>query len=376
MDIKLKHVRAEPDRFGNIRYYFRKDHGPRIRLRPPPGTPEFMEAYNLASRGIDPAKPQARPKRIKPANGTLRHLCDAYMSAPEFRSFELSTQTVRGGILNRLCNSGGEDGASPYGDRPAGRMEPRHVRKIRDSNSDRPEAANGIIKALRQVFAYAIDAEIPGIKTNPARDVPYPKSKGQGFHSWTIEEIEQFEKRHPIGTKARLALAIMIYTGQRRADIIRVGPPMVREGWITITQHKGRNTKPVTLEIPIVRSLQTILDRTPDAGPETWLVTQFGKPFTSNGFGNWFRKRCDEAELPQCSAHGLRKAAASRLAEIGCTDREIMAITGHTTSKEVDRYTSSGARQRTLAATAMSRISVGEGDEPVTHLRAVKSRTS
>lgn len=108
------------------------------------------------------------------------------------------------------------------------------------------------------------------------------------------------------------------------------------------------------LELPIVPNLQSVNDASP-CGDLTFLVTDFGKPFTSNGFGNKMRQWCDEAGLPQCSAHGFRKAAASGLAELGCTDAEIMAITGHTTRKEVDRYTK-GARQRTLAESVLRRF--------------------
>lgn len=99
------------------------------------------------------------------------------------------------------------------------------------------------------------------------------------------------------------------------------------------------------------------IDATP-TGHMAFLVTAFGKPFTSNGFGNWFKKRCTEAGLPHCSAHGLRKAGTAVLAERGATDREIMAVTGHVTSKEVDRYTRS-ARQKTLAAAAIRRSEGG-----------------
>ena len=81
---------------------------------------------------------------------------------------------------------------------------------------------------------------------------------------------------------------------------------------------KGRKRRPVTLELPIHPALRTILASTP-TGKAAFLETSFGKPFTSNGFGNRFRKWCDEAGLPHCSAHGLRKVCASMLAEIGCT---------------------------------------------------------
>jgi integrase len=86
----------------------------------------------------------------------------------------------------------------------------------------------------------------------------------------------------------------------------------------------------------------------------TFLVTKFGKPFTAAGFGNWFRDRCDEAGLPQCSSHGLRKLAATRLADLGCSEREIMAITGHKSVSEVSRYTKA-AEQSRLAEQAMAK---------------------
>lgn len=116
----------------------------------------------------------------------------------------------------------------------------------------------------------------------------------------------------------------------------------------------------MTVEIPIIAELQSILDRSP-LGDMTFLVTDFGRPFSSNGFGNRFRKWCDEAGLKQCSAHGLRKAAASRLAELGCTELEIMAVTGHSTSKEVERYTKA-ARRRLLAERAMTKLSESKNE--------------
>ena len=128
----------------------------------------------------------------------------------------------------------------------------------------------------------------------------------------------------------------------------------MKDGWLTFTQTKNRRHKPVTLSIPVRPELQAIIDATP-SGHMTFLVTAFGKQFTANGFGNWFRRRCNDAGLPQCSAHGLRKAAAARLAEAGASENEIMAVTGHRTSKEVTRYTRS-ARQKVLAASAMARF--------------------
>jgi len=92
-------------------------------------------------------------------------------------------------------------------------------------------------------------------------------------------------------------------------------------GRFEFTQFKGRNKNPVRLKIRILEDLQRIIDASP-VGDLTFLVTAFNKPFTANGFGNRFRKWCDEANLPQCSAHGLRKVAATRMAECVPMDQE------------------------------------------------------
>jgi len=135
---------------------------------------------------------------------------------------------------------------------------------------------------------------------------------------------------------------------------VRFGRQHVRNKSLSFTQHKNRRSKPITLQIPIVPQLQRVIDASP-CGDLTFLVTEFGRPFSASGFGNIFRRWCNEAGLKNCSAHGLRKAAAARLAELGATEHEIMAVTGHRTSKEVTRYTRA-ARQKILAERAMARL--------------------
>lgn len=91
-----------------------------------------------------------------------------------------------------------------------------------------------------------------------------------------------------------------------------------------------------------------------EAGPYgdlTLLITELSRPFTSNGFGNWFRKRCNVANLQYCSAHSLRKAAAAWFADRVATSIRLWpSLT--TASKEVIRYTKA-VRQKVLAKSAM-----------------------
>jgi integrase len=117
--------------------------------------------------------------------------------------------------------------------------------------------------------------------------------------------------------------------------------------------HVRQQKTGIELAIPIHATLAAIIAETP-ADHLTLLTTQTGKPFSAAGFGNWFRDRCNEAGLSHCSAHGLRKAAARRLAEAGCTMHEIAAITGHASLSEVQRYTKA-ADQARLARAAMDK---------------------
>jgi len=179
--------------------------------------------------------------------------------------------------------------------------------------------------------------------------------KSSGHHSWTDVEIEQFERRHPVGSRARLALALLLYTGQRRGDVIRMGAQHIRDGFLHVRQEKTG----AELTIPVHPELQMVLIATA-SGHLTFLTTQYGGPFKPQAFSTWFRQECDKAGLPHCSAHGLRKAAARSLAEAGCTAHEIASITGHATLAELVRYTKA-VDQRRLAEAAMAKTRTSGG---------------
>jgi integrase len=193
----------------------------------------------------------------------------------------------------------------------------------------------------------------PTGQTAPTADDPTqgvkkikPKKNG-GFHRWTDAEIAQFEARHAIGTRARLAMALGIYIGQARQDVVRMGEQHITDEVLAWVRLKTEDKTGFELAIPVHPELRQIINATP-SGHLTFLATEFGAPFTPAGFGSWFRDRCNEAGLPQCSFHGLRKAASSRLADAGCNAIEIAAITGHASLREVERYIET--RDRRLAA--------------------------
>ncbi len=340
MRIRLKYLSEDVDRHGNVRCYVRMAGRPKVRLRKMPGTPEFMEEYRAAVVAAETAPRQARVM----ARGSFGYLCRLYYGSATFKALDKSTQDWRRRALDEVCTA--------HADKPVALMRARHVRKLRDEKADAPSVANTRLKALRALFRWAIEAD--EIDSNPARDVHLIRYATQGYHSWTLDEVAAFEAKHPIGSKARLALAILLYTACRREDAARLGPQHIRGNRLRYTQAKNEHRSPVAMDIPVHPDLRIAIDATP-RDHLTFLATEYGKPFTPAGFGNWFRDRCNEAGLPHCTAHGLRKATAARLAERGATAHEIMAITGHKTLEEVERYTRA-ARQSRLADSAMAKL--------------------
>ena len=189
---------------------------------------------------------------------------------------------------------------------------------------------------------------------DPTLGVKTTRAKTTGYRTWSEGDIEQFEQAHPIGSRPRLALALLLYTGQRRGDVIRIGRQHIRQGILTIDQGKTD----AHLEIPVHPKLQAILDATP-SGHLTFLTTIHGQPYSSGGFTNWFCSMCQKAGLKGLSAHGLRKACARRLAEMGCSAHQIAAVTGHASLSEVQRYTKAADR-KWLAHEAMRKLVEGE----------------
>jgi integrase len=132
---------------------------------------------------------------------------------------------------------------------------------------------------------------------DPSRDLTVAPPRLERHHTWTVEEVRQFEERHPIGTKARLALALLLWTGVRRSDVVTLGRQHVRIGWLRFTQQKSRNRKPVVTQIPILPELRHIIDESP-CRDLNLLVTSTGAPHALWGFGTWFRDRCVETAVP------------------------------------------------------------------------------
>lgn len=313
-----------------------------------------MAEYEAAKGGA------AHPKNSGVNPGTWRWLCTKYMvECAEYKRLDGSTQHVRKLILESTYDEPIMPGSQKlFRDMPLSRMTSDAVETLRDRKIEFPEAANSRVKAIRQVFRFGVKKKDgsgrPYVPSNPARDVEYFKTGSTGFHTWATDEVRRYEERHAVGTKAQLALALLLFTGQRRSDIIRFGKQHARGGKLTFTQWKGRNRRPKRLQLPVLPVLQRVIDASP-CGELTFLINDLGRPFTDAGIGNKMRQWCDEAGLPHCTAHGVRKAGATIAAENGATAHQLMAIFGWDTLKQAEIYTKA-ANQKKLAENSMHLI--------------------
>ncbi len=336
---RLKYIHAYVDRHGHPRHYFRCRGSPKVALPGLPASSEFMAAYQAALDGI--AKPQKRPLKPIAARGSMEALVTDYLTSPAFLGLRPASHKAYRGVL--------EPFRIEHGHRLVKDLSRDIVKKLFAAKAAMPSAANNFLARLRMLMAYAVDA---GYRDdNPVAGIKRIRIRGEGYHPWTDEEIAQFEAHWPIGSRARLAFALHLYTGQRRSDVIRMTWRSIDQGKIVITQAKTGKR----LRIPIHPNLAAALDAAPREHIAI-LITAYGRPFGVSGYSNWFQRIVRQTGLPsECAPHGLRKAAARRLAEAGCTAHEIAAITGHASLSEVERYTRDASQDR-LGEAAMSKL--------------------
>jgi integrase len=343
--VKYQYVYEDVDRHGNVRVYFWRGKGHRkVRIRARLNTPEFHAAYQALATDAGPQPTTREKDRAKPH--TYRWLFEQFFQSADFKQLDEKTQHTRRLLLEHTWAEPIAPGRTEtFGDFPLKRISAKAVRVLRDRKAPFSAAANMRLKAMRRVFRWALENEIAALTVNPTRDVSYLKHATQGYHTWSVNEVEQYEAHHLIGSTPRLALALLLYTGARRSDAVLLGRQHARRGWLKFTAQKNRNRNPITVEVPILPALQSVIDASP-TGELTFMVTEHGRPFTAAGFGMRFREWCNKAGLPHCTAHGLRKAGTTIAAENGASPHQLMAIFGWLTLKEAERYTQAARRKR------------------------------
>ena len=303
---------------GVLRYYFRRN-GKSYRLPDDPRSKDFLDQYSAL---LQDTMRGELPRRVAPGEGTFAALALLYYGSAEFRGRSPATKSKYRRIIDKFCEE--------HGRRLVHQMRRTHVSRVIGALGDHPGAANSLIKVLRLLLEFGVNLE--WIDVNPAaRTRSYDSVE---YHTWTEDEITKFEAHWPLGGRERLAFDVLLYTGQRVSDACAMSLPDAG-GKIRVVQIKTK----ARLAISVHPRLQSSIEACP-SGQLTILVTRKGKPIKAGALSQLMSKAIDKAGLPgECVAHGLRKAAARRLAEAGCSTLEIMSVTGHTTLTEVERYT-------------------------------------
>jgi integrase len=330
--IRLKYVHQFVDGGGRPRFYFRRG-GKRVALPSNPFSAEFEAAYKSLLEGSASGMPASR---IIP--GTVGAAAVGYLASGAFQALAPNTQKRNRFELNAIVRD--------YADKRLAMLERRHVAQILDGKTS--GAARDFLRGLRLIVKYALSVGI--ISTDPTAGVRLKLPKSGGHPTWTEDDIAAFEAAYPIGTKQRLALALLLGTALRVSDLTRIGRGHVRDGMLRVTQQKTG----APLSIPITTNLWAIINASPIAEQLLFLVADNGRPFNPSHFSKWFRDQCTAVGLKGLGAHGLRKAACRRMAEAGCSANEIAAISGHVTLTEVARYTKA-ADQARMAKNAIER---------------------
>lgn len=344
--LDLPYTCKDFDRHGNQRWYVRMPGKRKVRLRSPPGSEEFADEYWAVRNGE--TSTVAQPTKAK--RGTFRWLVEHYYASQAFADLDVAyTRVERRRHLDPLVEKIGDKSA----------LIP--VRSLREAIRIRERsAARKFISAVRHVYQVGIELNL--VSQDPTFGIKVKKPVSEGFHTWTLDQCLQFEKHFPVGTLPRKAYAIGLYLGCRRSDAVRIGRQHERANGteVVYTQFKGRNRSPVTVEHPIVPPLREALDAYPSKGL-LWLETAHGTERSDKAFGNDFSKWCERAGLPAgCSFHGLRKALAVRIAEMGGSTYDVNAVLGDKTLQQAEVYTRRFARK-----TAAHRVLTGLFGEPI-----------
>jgi integrase len=337
--IKLRYVSEYRDRHGKLRRYFRRRGGHSIALPGLPGSIEFMAAYQAALAVVFPPAPS--PKHV--ITGSLAAVTAAYLRSVDFANLSPSSQRSYRVALKPILAAHGHRLV-----RDLPKEAARHV--IEEIGATRPGMANLTRAVLSKVVAYAIET---GVRSdNPFAGLkPYRLGT---YHTWTDGEIAQFERRWLLGTRERLAFALLLYTGQRGGDVVKMVRSDIVDGRIRVAQDKTRKGTTNELMIPIHPALARALQAGPVVGMTHIITDARGKPL--RGLTELIEAAVERAGLPaRCVAHGLRKAALRRLAEHGSTTKEIAAVSGHRSLSEIERYTAR-ADQAGLARSAIAKL--------------------
>lgn len=344
---------------------FQSQHGAeRLRFRKK-GLPDGYFSHAFGSKGfweeyegfLNPLVVKQPEKAPRFESGTLDDLIARYVAVPERLGPTTVTQQKIRAVL--------EDFREGRGSRPVRLVTFEAIDKIIAKKAIKTgtgnktkggvHAARKLRKELVRLFAFAVKAGM--CEQNPAELAEKVKepagAKSTGFHSWTEAEIQQYRDHHQLGTRERLAMELLLWTDQRRSDVVKMGKAQIENGRIPIMQEKTGKRLWVPLAPQLLAAIVAM--KPADTSPFCFLVTKWGRPFSKESFGNWFKKACVAAGLPHCTAHGLRKATLRRMAELEMANKSMKSVSGQTRDDTLAAYVAD-ANQKKLADSAITAL--------------------
>lgn len=333
------------------RTYARR-HGRKIRILATEGTDAFAREYTAALDALE-GRPAPTTYRVAP-KGTLGWLAAEYFGGRRFQSLDKRSQATRRGVIEDCLREPPRPGSkSTMAVCPISKVNAAAIIMLmeRKDAAKLPGAANNRKKYLSAMFAWGVKHRRQHVKSNPCRDAERIPYATDGYHTWTIPEVQQYLDRHPIGTKAALFLTMMLLFGSRSEDVIAFGKQHITTGALRYVPKKTLYRRRKMVEKPILPLMRRVLTES-QLGTMTFLVNEYGKPFTEKGIGNKMRDWCDQAGLHHCTAHGLKKAGATIAADNGATLNQLMAMFDWTTPSQAEPYTRAADQKRLAAFTA------------------------
>jgi enterobacteria phage integrase len=327
--IKLDYVNSFVDKGNVLRHKVRR--GGRSRyLHGVPGSEEFMAQYHDFLADAKPASPAPRT-----GEGSLGRLITEYYGSTAFRNLKPSSQKGYRYALEPL--------AKAHGHRLVRDMRADKVAKIiADIGAEHPGMANFTKSVLQMLMKYAVKAKWR--PDNPV--VGIDRFKSGTHHTWTEGELKTFETHWPLGTRERLAYALLLHTIQRVGDVAKMKRADITDGELHVIQDKTG----AELYLPILPELAQAMKAYPARGL-TLIGTEDGRPLTRPALSHVMRDAIKAAGLPaKCVSHGLRKSGMSRMAEAGFTEKQIAAWSGHKTLREIERYTKAADQKKLVRA--------------------------
>ncbi|OLP44449.1 tyrosine-type recombinase/integrase [Rhizobium oryziradicis] len=319
------YVVKEKSRHGRTKLFFRIGKGPRVRLPDDPSSKAFKAAYKTAMKG-EQVEATIIVERVR----SLRWLVQRYMESAEWSGLAIATRKQRGLFYRQVVDASGNVDCRT--------VTARDIRNGLERRKATPALANNFLKSMSALFKWALVHEHVGV--DPTTGVKRLKNKSDGFPAWTDEDVKRFTNHWPIGTRERLAFEMLLTSGFRRSDIVRVGRQHMTQAVVRI--RTAKTGTPVTVELS--DRVLDLIEET-QTGDLSIIVGKKGMPLTKESFGNWFREVCRAAGV-QKSAHGLRKLSATIAANAGATTHQLMAQFGWVTTQQAEVYTKGADRER------------------------------